>query len=126
MAARSLRRLIASDTASVLVYERSGQAVGYAAVLFRKTSRMARLYSLAIRGNARGKGLGRVLLTGAECAAKRKGCTGIRLEVRPGNSRAIGLYHAFRYDQIGLEDAYYQDGGAALRLQKIFQTDASG
>ena len=44
---KSFRRLIASRSASVLVAENGGAVAGYCIVLFRASSRKARLYSIA-------------------------------------------------------------------------------
>ena len=45
---RSFRQLIERETAEMLVAEKDGRVAGYAMVLFRKGSGVARLYSIAI------------------------------------------------------------------------------
>src|SRR5690242_6632316 len=60
---RSFRRLLRSPNAGVLVCERGGRPAGYAAILFRSTSRAARLYSIAVLPQLAGEGFGAALLT---------------------------------------------------------------
>src|SRR5262245_27244316 len=84
------RRLIASRSAAVIVAAAGSRAAGYAVVMFRSGSRVARLYSLAVDPEFRG--LGRQLLAAAERRAARAGSRVIRLEVRDDNTRAINLY----------------------------------
>lgn len=45
---RSFRQLIERESAELLVAENDGRVAGYAVVLFRKGSGVARLYSIAI------------------------------------------------------------------------------
>ena len=62
----------------VLVQELESNVVGYGILLFHKRTALARLYSLAIDQNYRGKGLGKKLLTKLEAIAKEKDCTYLR------------------------------------------------
>ncbi|EIM03355.1 acetyltransferase [Rhodanobacter sp. 115] len=66
--------------------------LGTAVVFFRKGSKVARLYSLASKPDARGKGVGTSLVEAAEAAARRRRCHALRLEVRTDNLAAIRLY----------------------------------
>lgn len=116
MSRRSFRTLIGKPSALILVAERIGRIAGYAALLFRATSRHARLYSIA---SAHGEaGIGRPLLAAAEDAARRRGSRSLRLEVREDNGRAMTLYERSGYRRIGLEPGYYADGAAAVRFSK--------
>lgn len=114
---RSLRRLVASPSAAVIVAADRG-IVGYCAVLFRRGSRVARLYSLAVRPNVARRGIGRLLLAAAEAETARRGRTALRLEVRDTNARALGLYEKSGYRGLGRLESYYADGAAALRCEK--------
>jgi ribosomal protein S18 acetylase RimI-like enzyme len=112
----SLRRLIVSPSAEVIVAA-SGEAVaGYAVLLYRSGSLVARLYSLAVEPEFRG--LGRELLAAAETRAARRGCSSLRLEVRADNQRAINLYERMAYRRFGEKAGYYTDGATALRFEK--------
>jgi ribosomal-protein-alanine N-acetyltransferase len=112
----SLRRLIVSPSATVIVAAAGDVAAGYAVILFRAGSRIARLYSLAVDPEFRG--LGRELLAAAERHARARGCRALRLEVRDDNPRAINLYQRSSYRRFGEKAAYYADGAGALRFEK--------
>lgn len=121
---RSFRRFISAPTA-VLRVAVAGNIVpgrkviaGYHLVLLRKGSRVARLYSIAVDAEARGKGVGRLLLADAEAMARRAGRCALRLEVRRDNTAAIRLYENEGYRHIGTYPNYYADGTDALRLEK--------
>ena len=89
---RSFRLFIERETAETLVAEVDGRVAGYAIVLFRKGSGVARLYSIATGPFFGGLGVGRMLLGSAEDAAFEHGRMMLRLEVREDNSRAIRIY----------------------------------
>jgi ribosomal protein S18 acetylase RimI-like enzyme len=119
---RSLRAYIGSKTVAFLVLAQVGAQVGalvgYGLVGFRKGSRLAWLYSLAVDPDFRRRGYGRELLAGCEHAAHARGAIALRLEVRIGNRRALGLYQQSGYRREGRIEAYYEDGAAAWRLKK--------
>ena len=112
----SFRRLLASRSAWLIVAEHHGAFAGYALVLFRRRSRFARLYSIAV-ANA-GFGIGPVLLAAAEDAARRRGCRVLRLEVHEANAAAIRRYEKAGYVRRGHRPAYYTDSADALRFEK--------
>ena len=114
---RSFARLINSPSAAVLVAGPQESAEGYCVVLFRRGSRQARLYSIAVSNNAP-RGLGRRLLAAAEAEALRRGAAMLRLEVRRDNGRAIALYERNAYRPAGEAPDYYADGMTALRYEK--------
>lgn len=107
-----------SETARIVVAESGAFLLGYALVLLRKSSRIARLYSLAVDPSATGRGIGRALLAGAESAAVRAGADALRLEVRTDNRAAISLYETAGYREIGRREGYYADGSPALRFER--------
>lgn len=114
----SFRYFLTRAKADVWVVEEHGQVLGDAVVLYRQGSRSARLYSVVVSPKARGKGVGAKLLTHCEEAAKERGCTTLRLEVREDNDAAINLYCTRSYNPIRRVDDYYEDGGTALRMRK--------
>lgn len=118
---RSLRYFVTTPTATVLLAETGGVLEGYCLAAFRKNSRIARLYSIAIAAHAAGKGLGRVLLGACEAEARARGALVMRLEVRPDNAAAIRLYQAMAYVQFGRIEDYYEDDTPALRFEKGLQ-----
>jgi ribosomal-protein-alanine acetyltransferase len=115
---RSFRRFLQSDRDILLVAEQAGGLLGYALVLRRRATRLARLYSLAVRPAARGQGIGERLLAAAEAAAEAAGCVDLRLEVRRDNRAAIALYERRGYRVFAEIPHYYEDREDALRLQK--------
>lgn len=113
------RRHLDSDSAQVWVANAaSRQFLGSAVLFFRKRSALARLYSIATRLDARGRGVGSALIAAAEAAAGQRRCRALRLEVRADNPAAIRLYERLGFRRIGRYPAYYEDGADAWRYEK--------
>jgi ribosomal protein S18 acetylase RimI-like enzyme len=110
---RSFRRLLAANTSATLVSEH-----GYLMLLFRRSSKVARIYSVAVDPRARGRGLGRTLVEHAEAASRARQRNTMQLEVRVDNDAAIRLYESLDYQPIARFENYYEDGCAALRYRK--------
>jgi ribosomal-protein-alanine N-acetyltransferase len=115
---RSLRYFLAAANAVLLVAEVGGVIAGYALVAFRRGSAIARLYSIAIHPDYRGRNLGHALLKNSEKTARSAGADRLRLEVRSRNRRAITLYEAHGYRRFARVEDYYEDGVAAFRYEK--------
>ncbi len=115
---QGFRRFLASPTAALGIAEVDGKFAGYALVIFRANTSLARLYSIAVDPVARGVGLGARLLEWAEAASLERGAAMLRLEVRPDNAAAIGLYRRHGYQEFAVYPDYYEDHSAALRMQK--------
>ena len=122
---RSLRRLLDSPSAAVLVAVENAQLSGIAIVLFRARSAVARLYSIAVAPHAGGRGVAAMLLDAAEEAALARGCRIMRLEVHRANHAAISRYRKSGYREFGRYRAYYEDGADALRFEKRLRGDAA-
>lgn len=118
MSARQWRRHIDSASSEVLVATLGRRLAGAAVLLYRVRSRVARLYSIAVAADARGRGIGEVLLAASERAAAGRGCDRVRLEVRVDNATAQHLYERRGYRRFGLRRGYYEDGRDALRYEK--------
>ncbi|WP_185984123.1 GNAT family N-acetyltransferase/peptidase C39 family protein [Aureimonas mangrovi] len=122
---RSFRALLASKSAAIVVAE--GEAgdgaplLGYAAILFRAGTALARLYSIAVAADASGRGVGSALLKRAELEAFERDRIALRLEVREDNDAAIGLYRKAGYRPIGRYLDYYADHMPALRFEKTLR-----
>ena len=112
------KRHLRSDSACVLVAVQAGKVAGCLLLFFRRGSRTARLYSIAIAQHARGRGLGAALLGAAEREARRRGCDAMRLEVRTDNSVAIALYEKRGYRRSDRIHGFYENGTDAWRYQK--------
>jgi ribosomal protein S18 acetylase RimI-like enzyme len=118
MSRRSLRRLLASPSAAAMVAQSDGAIAGVAVVLFRATSRIARLYSLAVAPKHTGRGIASALLAAAEKTARSRKCRFLRLEVHEKNHGAIKVYCKAGYREFGRHHQYYEDRGHALRFEK--------
>jgi [ribosomal protein S18]-alanine N-acetyltransferase len=114
----NLRYALNSPAQSVLAIASGRNILGDAIIEFRKSSKSARLASIAIRKSAAGQGLGRLLMQGCEDHARRRGCNRFRLEVRADNQAAISLYEKLGYRQFDVLKDYYEDGASALRFEK--------
>lgn len=121
---RSLRRLLGAATAVTIVSVAGSHIVGYALVLFRKDTKVARLYSLARDRSWQGRGLGAALLAAAEAEARARGADEMRLEVRVDNGSARTLYARLGYVETGTLPGYYDDGTDALRMHKRLRDPA--
>jgi len=115
---RSFRRFLRSPAAALLVARQGDVLAGYALVLFRKGSDIARLYSIAVAPEAGRRGIGGQLLAAAEDAAMARRRGALRLEVHEKNAAAISRYQKSGYTMFGRHFAYYGDGGHALRFEK--------
>lgn len=114
---RSLRYFVVRG--SVLVLDK-GDIRGYCIVTVRSGSTLARLYSLAVAEQYRGKGYGLALLRESEQEARRLGRLRMGLEVAEGNLAARSLYAREGYKEVEKVEAYYGSGETALRLRKCF------
>ena len=115
---RSFKHLLKRGKSTLLVYDASGSILGYSVILFRQNTSMARLYSLAVLAEARGKGIAAQLLATCEADALEHGVVSMRLEVNINNTAAIALYHKLGYRDFDVYPDYYEDHTAAIRMQK--------
>ena len=120
---RSLHRFLTASSATSVVAEFAGRIAGYALVLFRPNSAAARLYSIAVDPDVRGRGIGPALIAAAEAAALARDCVWLRLEVHENNTHAIARYRKAGFRQFGQRSDYYADGGTALLMEKRLQHD---
>jgi ribosomal protein S18 acetylase RimI-like enzyme len=118
LSARSFRHFLKAPTAACRVGEAGGHVVAYALTMFRKGSRVARIYSIAVAEEARGRGLAAALLADAERIGVARGAERISLEVRGDNPAAIRLYERHGYAFKGIYPDYYEDGADARRYEK--------
>jgi ribosomal protein S18 acetylase RimI-like enzyme len=118
IAPRSWRRLLQRPSALVLVACLGERVAGALVLLFRRGSRIARVYSLAVAATDRGRGLARLLLNRAIRASAARGCRAVRLETRLDNVPAQALFGREGFAVTGRTERYYEDGMAALRLER--------
>ncbi|WP_198968666.1 peptidase C39 family protein [Xylophilus sp. ASV27] len=115
---RSWHRLIASDSATVMVARLGGRIAGASVLLCRRRTSVARLYSIAVAAAARGRGVARTLLEAAIKRARATGASVLRLETRHDNHAAQALFAHHGFVQFERRAHYYEDGADALRLQR--------
>jgi [ribosomal protein S18]-alanine N-acetyltransferase len=115
---RALHRLMTRGHCAVLVAVARRRVAGYAVLLFRRGSRRARLYSLAVDPRRRRSGLAKRLLAAVERRAAGRGMTAVTLEVGAANRAASTLYRAMGYRRIARLGPYYADGSPAERWRK--------
>jgi ribosomal-protein-alanine acetyltransferase len=115
---RSFTRMLTRAHAECVVAEADGRVAGYTLVLLRRSTSLARLYSIAIDPELRGRGIGRALLAAAERSAIEHDAAVLRLEVRSDNATAIALYQAAGFRPFGRYLDFYEDHGEALRFEK--------
>jgi ribosomal protein S18 acetylase RimI-like enzyme len=120
---RSFRRFLASRNAALIIAEESGKLAGYALVLYRPRSHIARLYSIAVAPHIGKRGVGPLLLAAAEHDARRHRCGSMRLEVHEHNTRAIARYEKAGYRLFGRRPDYYDDRATALRFEKALAVE---
>lgn len=117
-----IRHFINSNTSLVAVCEINRHVIAGVIVLYRKNSRIARLYSIAVHPDKQGEGIASALSGYIEKVAQKKGCDQIRLEVRYNHSRAIRFYTHHGYTKFGEYKHFYEDGADALRMIKRLAT----
>ena len=80
--------------------------------------RVGRIYTINVRPELRGRGIGRLLMNVIEDSFKREGCEEIILEVAVDNQPAINLYRNMGYEFIEKLENYYGAGRDAYRAMK--------
>ncbi len=115
---RSMRRFILSDQSVFLVAKNNQELIAYCLIIFHRGTRLARLYSIAVKELYRGEGVARKLITMGENEARSRGAFNLRLEVANSNVAAVALYQSLGFREFGLLQNYYEDHSDALRMQK--------
>jgi ribosomal protein S18 acetylase RimI-like enzyme len=115
---RGFRHFVTSPKSTLFVAAIGAEVAGCALVLYRKGSKVARLYTIAVDSNFQRRGLARRLLSAAEKDARGRGRPIMRLEVRADDAGAIALYEASGYRRFGRRPRYYDGRIDALRFDK--------
>lgn len=90
------------------VAEIENKIVGYVLVLIKR--KKAKLYSLGVDAEFRGKGISAKLLATALEQVAALGFQKIFLEVRSDNESALALYKKFGFQTLKSESHFYRDG----------------
>lgn len=115
---RSFLHFIKPGAHELLVICDETRLLGYVLLLYRASTNLTRMYSLAIAPDTQGQGLSKRLLRAAELSAQQHHCAFMRLEVNVNNAPAISLYKQDGYKTIGTIKKYYENGDDALRMEK--------
>ncbi|RAN39954.1 hypothetical protein HY26_14320 [Hyphomonas sp. GM-8P] len=117
---RTWRRLLRGQSMAYVAIS-DGEICGAAVYLYRTGTKAARLYSLTVAPDHRGKGIASALMAAGEADAARRGCNRVRLEVRQSNATAIRLYERHGFRVMAQLPSYYPDGETAARMEKPIQ-----
>ncbi len=97
--------------------EMSSLAAGF--VLARVAADEAEILTIAVRPNARRKGLGRALVKAAAAQAKKMGAQAMFLEVGETNAAARALYRSLGFAQAGRRKDYYGHESGLVLTAKL-------
>ncbi len=115
---RQLQYLSNRASAIMLVADDAGSVVGEAIGLLRhhKKGLTGRLYSLAVAGTHRGRGIGRQLMKDLLARMTERGVQRIYLEVEATNASAVTLYEKLGFKSIGTLTDYYGEGRCGVHM----------
>lgn len=91
------------------VAQAGAELVGYAGIMVVGDD--AHIMNLAVRRDARGRGIGGALLSASIEAAVQARASHVTLEVRERNLAAIGLYESAGLHDVGTRPGYYAESG---------------
>lgn len=117
---RQLQRLIANPRAIVVVAERKGTIMGWAAGLLRRDRHRCsgRLYAIAVHPDAQGMGIGKKLTDYILKTLTSHGAQRIFLEVHAENQKAINLYHKMGFIDRKYLTNYYGPHHHGIRMMR--------
>jgi len=118
---RSFRHWLQSDHCTFIAAISDHTLVGYCLIIFFRGTTLARLYSIAVSPDFRGRGIAESLIKEGEQRARDCGRLFLRLEVDTENKGAIRLYEKMGYRPFGVYHCYYEDNHDALRMQKCIR-----
>jgi ribosomal protein S18 acetylase RimI-like enzyme len=121
---RQFRHLLSRANAVVLVATEHDRLLGDVVVLFNRTTSTARVYSIAVSPEARGKGIATRLMREAEQAAWARQRAWMRLEIRKDNQASMRLFESLGYRRFGEHRHYYADHADAWRYEKTLRPTA--
>jgi len=102
----------------LFVAEAEGLLLGFAVGVV--TGDSAELESVAVRGDARRRGVGRALCDAVAEWCRSQGATALELEVRAASAEAMALYEGLGFVSVGRRREYYRepvDEAVLMRLK---------
>ncbi len=104
----SLEREVTENAcARYLVVREGSEILGYAGMWFVLDE--AHVTNVAVRADARGRGIGEALMRALIRLAAENGMTWMTLECRRSNQIAQNLYHKLGFIDVGYRKRYYED-----------------
>lgn len=122
---RQLQRLLHNPNAYWLLTE-DGQAMGCWLTVSNGHTRWARLYSLAVHPQLRGRGWAQRLIKAGFRWMRQNGLTVCRAEVKCENHAARHLYAQAGFQEVALLPHYYGPGLDGVRLVKVLNAGGLG
>ena len=116
------------EAAFLVACEERTEVLGYVVASFvpNHGRGVGHVRDLAVRPNARGAGVGRLLLTGGLERLRAAGASLVKLEVRESNDPARSLYRDVGFAPARRLPRYYDDGEDALVMTLDTDTHAGG
>jgi ribosomal protein S18 acetylase RimI-like enzyme len=92
-----IARARTSGAAEILIADVDGRIA--ATIMVGNDGHRRWIYYLAVAPDLQGTGLGRQMVTAAECWLRARGIVKLMLMIRPSNTRVRGFYEALGYEQ---------------------------
>ncbi|MBA2848365.1 GNAT family N-acetyltransferase [Thermosulfuriphilus ammonigenes] len=118
---RIVARWFEEPTVATFVLEREEEFLGFGMIgpfIWFPWLPVAELMAIALIPQARGQGLGKVLLDMLEKEARKQRLLALRLHTGTGNRRAIALFRKAGYRTLRVIKTYYPSGLDALEMWK--------
>lgn len=115
---------IADPDTNVVVVPEGDRLIGFGIMFYRDT--LAHLQLLAVRPDARRRGIGSAVLDWLENVASVAGITTIRLEARQDNAAALAFYRKHGYRERASVLGMYQGREDGVRLEKLLARASEG
>jgi ribosomal-protein-alanine N-acetyltransferase len=106
------------------VAELDGEIVAYGVVAMGAGE--AHILNLCVRGDLRGRSVGRQMLLLLLERSRQAGMQAVFLEVRPSNPHAIALYQSVGFAQVGVRKGYYQAPDNGREDALVLKLDLAG
>lgn len=112
--------LLTKANAEIWIICKKDNVIASGIIFYNKKWSHCRLYSIAVKPDFQGQGLGTKLLNHIEDVAKKKGLTGIRQEIRQDASDLLNRYLKKGYHVYQQKLNYYPDGIGCIKLKKAW------
>jgi GNAT superfamily N-acetyltransferase len=109
-----LARWAADESSAALVWEDGGEVLGVIAVhvcpWFEKDGNWARIVALVVAETARGRGVGRELMSAVERFARQHGCRAVEVSSRSTRTDAHAFYRRLGFvDHCAISARFYRE-----------------